>query len=137
MNNSCYFYIVTKRLFCKIFDYFENKHVLYLTINKKSADSFPFPVQFSLAFHFHYRLSMTSSTQTIPEEFLDWCFKNNISESTGKDKDGLQIKLIHYAAEKGYIQVVKKLVDSGIEVDSPAPNPLKKLHFTMLQKMAI
>ena len=63
---------------------------------------------------------MTSSTQTIPEEFLDWCFKNtNISESTGKDTYGIPVKLIHFAAEKGYVQVVKKLVDSGIEVDLP------------------
>ena len=78
---------------------------------------------------------MTSSTQTIPEEFLEWCFKNtNISESIGKDKCGNQVNLIHYAAERGYVQVVKKLIDSGINVNTPTPSYRKRtpLHYASL-----
>ena len=66
---------------------------------------------------------MTSSTQTILDDILDWCFKNaKISESVGEDKNGDQVNLIHYAAQKGYTQVVKKLVDGGIDVNCSAPN---------------
>ena len=66
---------------------------------------------------------MTSSTQTILDDILDWCFKNaKISESVGEDKNGDQVNLIHYAAQKGYTQVVKKLVDGGIDVNYSAPN---------------
>ena len=76
---------------------------------------------------------MTSTTvQRIPEDFLQWCFKNtNISNSTGKDNDGDEVKLIHFAAEKGYVQVVKTLLDSGIDVNLPAPNEWKMtpLHY--------
>ena len=75
---------------------------------------------------------MTSVTiQQIPEEFLDWCIKSNISKLTGKDKRGDQVKLIHFAAEKGYVQVVKKLLDSGIDINCPAPNYDKEtpLHY--------
>ena len=69
---------------------------------------------------------MTSSTQIL-EDVLDWCINSTkISESVGKDKNGDQVNLIHYAAEKGYFQIVKKLVHSGIEIDSPAPNLLSK-----------
>ena len=67
---------------------------------------------------------MTSlKAQQIPEDFLDWCFKNtNISQSVGTGKNGDQVNLIHYAAEKGYVQVVKKLVDRKINVNTPTPN---------------
>ena len=71
---------------------------------------------------------MTSVTvQQIPEDFLEWCFKyTNISESIGKNKSGNQVNLIHYAAEKGYVQVVEKLIQTGIDVNIPAPNYGKK-----------
>ena len=69
---------------------------------------------------------MTSSTEIL-EDVLDWCINSTkISESVGKDKNGDPVNLIHYAAEKGYFQIVKKLVHSGIEIDSPAPNLLSK-----------
>ena len=77
---------------------------------------------------------MTSATQTILDDILDWCIKSNISELTGKDKYDRQVKLIHFAAERGYVQVVKKLVDSGIDVNLPPPNENKysPLHYASL-----
>ena len=93
-----------------------------------------YPLLFTLLkfFYSHYRAKMTSSTQTIPEKFLDWCFKNtNIFESTEEDEDGNQINLIHFAAKEGYIQFVKKLVYSGIDVNLPAPTwtKMSPLHY--------
>ena len=76
---------------------------------------------------------MTSKTQQIPEDFLDWCFKNtNISESCGEDKLGQKVNFIHFVAEKGYVQVMKKLVDNGIDVDSPNDNERTPLHYASL-----
>ena len=79
---------------------------------------------------------MTSSkTQQIPEDFLDWCFKNtNISQSVGTGKNGDQVNLIHYAAERGYVQVVEKLVDSKININTPTPNYRKRnaLHYASM-----
>ena len=69
---------------------------------------------------------MTSATQTILDDILDCCSKSNISESIGKDKNGYQVNLIHYAAGKGHTQVVEKLLNGGIEVNLPAPNKEKK-----------
>ena len=71
----------------------------------------------------------------ILDDILDWCIKNtNISESKGEDEDGDQINFIHFAAEKGYVQVLKKLADSGIDVNCTAPNRYKStpLHYASL-----
>ena len=67
------------------------------------------------------------SFTNIPEDFLKWCFENtNILESSGVNKSGREVNLIHFASEKGYVQVVEKLVQTGIDVNLPAPNPGKK-----------
>ena len=73
-----------------------------------------------------------ASCREILTDVLDWCFTHtNISNAKGRDIEGSQVNFIHYAAEKGYIYVVKKLVESGFNIDSPAPNYSAKtpLHY--------
>ena len=55
-----------------------------------------------------------ATTEQILHDVLDWCIKyTNISESIGQDVCGRQLNFIHFAAQKGYTPVVKKLVESG------------------------
>ena len=72
-----------------------------------------------------------ASCREILTDVLDWCFTHtNISNAKGRDIEGSQVNFIHHAAEKGYIHVIKKLVESGINIDYPAPYSAKTpLHY--------
>ena len=60
---------------------------------------------------------MDASSQQISEEFLNWCFSfTNILEAVGRDGDGFQANLIHFAAEKGHFKICKLIIDkNGLE----------------------
>jgi len=73
-----------------------------------------------------------ANSEQILSDVLDWCIqKTNISETKGIDHQGHRVDFIHYAAERGYYQVVRKLFKSGISINCPAPNFLRKtpLHY--------
>ena len=73
-----------------------------------------------------------ANSEQILSDVLDWCInKTNISETKGIDYQGHRVDFIHYAAERGYYQVVRKLFESGISINCPAPNFLRKtpLHY--------
>ena len=73
-----------------------------------------------------------ANSEQILSDVLDWCInKTNISETKGIDHQGHRVDFIHYAAERGYYQVVRKLFESGISINCPAPNFLRKtpLHY--------
>ena len=89
----------------------------------------------SVLTHFHFIQFKMATAEQILDDVLDWCLKNtNTFESKGEDEDGGQISFIHFAAEKGYVQVLKKIIDSGIDVNCAAPNRYKStpLHYASL-----
>ena len=80
---------------------------------------------------------MDSLNQQIPEEFLEFLNlfveNTNISETVGRDKDGYQVNMIHWASEKGYVQVVRGVASSESQGGPKAQfcPTFRKIHFLL------